>query len=270
VPVAAGPFVRGCDDPDAWEQERPVTTVVLSDYRVQRWPVTVGEFRLFLAGQGYRRRELWSPEGWAWRQEQDLDAPAGWEQQESRTNRPVTGVSWWEAAAYCSWLTLEGDLPSGWRADLPTEAQWEKAARGPAGGPLPRRRFPWGDDWSDPDDGPDLTGGHDHTGVDPANSRYCGVGLCPVGLFAEDESPYGVWDLAGNVAERCLDGFAAYPDAPEEDPVCRDYGHGHVVRGGSWADYPLDLRVTARFGDRRTARDDRTGFRSVLNPAGPA
>jgi formylglycine-generating enzyme required for sulfatase activity len=272
VDVPAGPFVRGSDDPDAWEQEGPVTTVVVSEFQVQRWPVTVGEFQLFLTGQGYHRQEWWAPEGWAWRQQQHLDAPAGWGHQESRSNRPVTGVSWWEATAYCAWLTLQGDVPTGWRADLPTEAQWEKVARGPADGSLSRRRYPWGNDWSDPvGDDNEESGDLGHAGAgDPANSLYCGIGLCPVGLFAMDECPYGVWDLAGNVAERCLDGFAPYPAAPGKDPVCRDYAHGHVVRGGSWADYPLDLRVTARFGDPLSARDDRTGFRIVLNRVGPA
>jgi formylglycine-generating enzyme required for sulfatase activity len=75
---------------------------------------------------------------------------------------------------------------------------------------------------------------------------------------------YGVWDLAGNIAERCLDGFAPYPPAPDPDPLCLDYLNGHVVRGGSWDSCPLDLRITARFGDPHSARDDRTGFRVVL------
>jgi len=89
-----------------------------------------------------------------------------------------------------------------------------------------------------------------------------------VGLFACDVSPDEAWDLAGNVAERCRDGFAAYDATSRRDPINTDYRHGHVVRGGDWASPPLDLRVTARFGDSRDARDDRTGFRIVLTAAG--
>jgi formylglycine-generating enzyme required for sulfatase activity len=255
VDVAAGPFRRGSEDPDAWEQEGPESTAHTAAFRIQRWPVTVAEFALFLqAGGGYLRREWWSPDGWRWRQEHRVAEPHRWEQQESRSNLPVTGVCWWEAAAYCAWLTTEGAVPAGWRAGLPTEAQWEKAARGPADGVSPRRRYPWGDGWW-------------HEDAGPANHEATGAGLCPVGLFALDESPYGVWDMAGNVAERCLDGFAPYRPEPADDPVCLDYTHGHVVRGGSWADRALDLRVTARFGDGRDARDDRTGFRVVLTRA---
>jgi len=258
VDIPAGPFWRGSDDPDAWEQEKPPCLVEVTSFRIQRWPVTVAEFRQFMqAGQGYARPAWWPPEGWEWRLRQQVDTPSGWEHQEPRLNRPVTGVCWWEATAYCAWLAAEGDVPSGWRAVLPTEAQWEKAARGPADGVHPRQRFPWGDAWADDRHG-------------PANFRNTRTGICPVGLFAPDQSPYGAWDFAGNVAERCLDGFAAYQPEPGPDPVCRDYAHGHAVRGGSWASYPLDLRVTVRFGDSRDSRDDRTGFRVVLIPVEPA
>jgi len=72
-----------------------------------------------------------------------------------------------------------------------------------------------------------------------------------------------LWDLAGNVWERCLAGFAPYPDTPDPDPVCRDYTHGHVVRGGAFDSPPLNLRIAYRFGASRDARDERTGFRCV-------
>ncbi len=250
VSVTSGPFIRGSTDDDAWEQESPQAEVTVGDFQLQRWPVTVAEFQLFVAVHGYDTREWWTDEGWAWRGAASVESPASWEHQMSRSNCPVTGVSWWEARAYCAWLTEESSVPAGWRAELPTESQWEKAARGPLSGDLPRRRFPWGDRW-------------DHT-TDPANSRPLGLSACPVGLFALDESPYGVWDMAGNVAEHCLDGFAPYPCDPGTDPVCHDYAHGHVVRGGSWLSHPLDLRVSVRFGETHIARDDHTGFRVAL------
>jgi formylglycine-generating enzyme required for sulfatase activity len=249
VDIPGGAFLRGSDAADAWDQERPMARIDLSPYRIQRWPVTVADYRRFLSeGDGYLAERWWPADGWAWLRERRIDGPDGWEHQESRGNRPVTGVSWWEASAYCAWLSEEGDVPDGWRATLPTESQWEKAARGPAGGRQPDRRFPWGHGW------------------DPsrANCRATDVGVMPVGLFGTARSPYGVWDLAGNVAERCRDGFAPYPAARTGDPFCQRYDHGHVVRGGDWASWPLDLRVSARFGDPLHARDGRTGFRVVL------
>ena len=256
VDIPGGSFWRGSEDSDAWEQERPATAVELSSFRIQRWPVTVAEFRQFLrTGRGYELSTWWPPDGWELRRQLEIEAPLGWDHQEPRGNRPVTGVSWWEASAYCTWLSSEGDVPAGWRAELPTEAQWERTARGPATGVVPLRRFPWGDEWG-------------CEGDMPANHLDTHAGICPVGLFACDVSPDGAWDLAGNVAERCRDGFAAYDATSRLDPLNTDYRHGHVVRGGDWASPPLDLRVTARFGDSRDARDDRTGFRIVLTATG--
>ena len=254
VDVPGGSFWRGSEDPDAWEQERPAAAVELSSFRIQRWPVTVAEFRQFLrTGRGYELSTWWSPEGWelldGWRSRRRSGGA-----QEPGGNRPVTGVSWWEASAYCAGSPRRATCrPDG--AGPAHRGAVERAARGPATGVVPLRRFPWGDQWRCGDDV-------------PANHLDIHTGVCPVGLFACDVSPDEAWDLAGNVAERCRDGFAAYDVTPGRDPLITDYRHGHAVRGGDWASPPLDLRVTARFGDSRDARDDRTGFRIVLTAAG--
>ncbi|MDQ0939145.1 SUMF1/EgtB/PvdO family nonheme iron enzyme [Streptomyces sp. V1I1] len=252
--IPAGAFIRGSDDLEAWDHERPAKTIRLDRYLIQRWPVTVGEYARFLADGGQRDSRWWDGEGCAWRDREDAVAPLGWEAQRVHTNRPVTGVSFWEATAYARWLSRCGPVPEGHVAALPTEAQWEKAARGPTVQTEPRaKRFPWGDDWLD----------------DRANCRRSNVGICPVMLFPT--GPYRIWDMAGNVAERCRDGFVGHSEAETTDvnPVVAEYTHGHVVKGGGFRSFPMDLRVSARFGEDRDARADWIGFRLAAVPPGP-
>jgi len=162
----------------------------------------------------------------------------------------VTGVSWWEARAYARWLTTVEELPEGWTISLPTEAQWERAARGPFDSPPDHdRRFPWGDEWD--------------AELELAACMETSNRLCPVGLFLAGHSTEGIWDLAGNVSERCLDGFGPPERTDETDPCHTDYTFGHTVRGGDYASPVLNLRVSARFPDELGSRDQRTGFRLV-------
>ena len=114
-------------------QERPVREVHLSSYWVQRWPVLVSEYARFVEARGYADDQWWDKPGARWRAEAYVEAPEGWERMRPFGNRPVTGVSWWEARAYARWLATVETLPEGWFVTLPTEAQWERAARGPFG-----------------------------------------------------------------------------------------------------------------------------------------
>ena len=264
ITVPAGPFVRGSELAEAWVQERPRSRPVLAQFMLQRWPVTVAEYRRFIEeARGYENDAWWSDdEGRRWRDAHAITAPAGWQQNRSKGNRPVTGASYWEARAFCRWFaTVEPDLPDGWIVDLPTEAQWEKAARGGTLAPnapvetAGEKIFPWGDDWDDA----------------LANCASTGLqDVVPVGLFPSGHSrPYGFWDMAGNTSERCRDGFAPYVADDAGDPACSDFAHGHVVRGGSFDSPPLDLRVTYRFGAARDSQDERIGFRCAAMPATP-
>jgi formylglycine-generating enzyme required for sulfatase activity len=155
----------------------------------------------------------------------------GWDAQKPFANRPVTGVSWFEAMAYCAWLDarLRGSdqtgfsLPEGHRIRLPTEAEWEKAARH-----ADARRFPWGDaDWDE------SRANISDSGIERATA----VGMYPLGA-----TPAGVHDAAGNVWEWTLSDYGEYPYSPlgrlavDPEPLPR------VVRGGSW------------YGIRRLAR----------------
>ena len=111
-------------DPEAYDDEGPVCVVTLGAYRIGRYPVTVTEYRRFLESGGYADPRYWTAGGHGRRQ-----APDHWEEQVQFPNRPVVGVSWYEALAYCRWAG----------GSLPSEAEWERAARGTEG-----RRFPWG------------------------------------------------------------------------------------------------------------------------------
>ena len=149
--------------------------MTLRRFRIGRFPVTVQEFGAFLAEGGYSARKHWV-KGYG-----EFKEPEDWERQKQYPNRPVVGVSWFEAAAYCSW--------KGGR--LPTEAEWERAARGPDGS-----RYPWGNE-------PPL---------DASRANHArGVGHpTAVGLYPKGNSSEGLCDMLGNVWEWCEDWFGAY------------------------------------------------------------
>ncbi len=240
VVIPAGAFMMGSDparDPQACHSERPAHAVTLPAYAIGRFPVTVGEFRAFVAAGGYHQRHYWTDAGWAHRQR------AGWAgpQDDLAGNDdrlPVAGVSWYEAMAYCAWLADVTGRPFR----LPGEAEWEKAARGPEA-----RIYPWGDGW--------------HT--DRCNSREAGLGQrTPVGHFSPaGDSPYGVADMGGNVWEWCRSRFRSYPRPEDNTP---DGDGTRVVRGGAWNNYQDVTRAANRSGNDPHIRLDSQGFRVAL------
>jgi formylglycine-generating enzyme required for sulfatase activity len=256
VPVGGATFVRGSAAEDAWPHEGPPARVTVADYWIQRWPVTVAEFEAFLvADDGYALDQWWDKDAISWHRAHQ--GPAAWDQIAHHRNHPVSGVSWWEARAYCRWydaVAPRGEppaLPEGHVVQLPTEAQWEHAAHpDPAAAGLERGPvYPWGTDWPE----------------EPrANLAGCGLehaAPTPVGLFGGGSGRLDLWDLAGNVNEHCLDGFAAYPEAPGRDPIGAEYRHGAALRGGSFQSSGLDLRITARRGLDRGEQCESVGFR---------
>lgn len=240
--IPEGTFQMGCpDEPN----ERPARYVSLSAFWIDKSPVTNREFNHFIDLGGYRDPEWWLPEGWANIQKHNITHPNYW--YDSHFNSPecpVTGVSWWEAMAYAKFVGKA----------LPTEAQWEYAAKGTSS-----RRFPWGDQ----DATPQLA--NYSPNYDTGERR-----TLPISVHPRNVSFFGCWDMAGNVAEWCLDNYAETYSKVEgwRDPLhLIDVRTPHVVRGGCWLYGEFYLRCTARDYYDPNLRDNLNGFRCVVNIA---
>ena len=219
VKVEAGPFTRGSKEGEGYDFERPAREIYLDAFEIGKYPVTNREFKGFVDDGGYKKEEFWTPEGWQWREKEKILEPKYWhDRQWNGPNFPVVGISWFEADAFCKWLSHK----TGKQYRLPSEAEWEKAARG-----KDRRAYPWGNKF----------------GEKKCNSGELGLGrTSPVGIFPEGKSPYECLDMAGNVLEWCLDWFSGsyYEKSPDRNPQGPLEGALRVLRGGSWiylADY---------------------------------
>ena len=254
VPVEAGPFLAGAEAAGfAYDNERPRHEVDLPAFEIDAKPVTSGEFLDFVEDGGYRRRELWTDDGWAWRRGAGVERPLFWTEdgRERRfdeigdidTTLPVMHLSWYEADAYARW--------KGKR--LPTELEWEKAAAWGPSATAPRR-YPWGDE------PPTL---------ERANLDQTAFGPVPAGALAAGASAYGVLGLIGDAWEWTSSHFAAYPGFrpfpyPEYSEVFfgSDY---RVLRGGSWASRPRVMRNSFRNWDFPQRRQIFCGFRCAVD-----
>lgn len=259
VLVPAGEFTMGTDtDPWALDNERPAHRVHLPAYAIDAAPVTNGAYAAFIAAGGYHDSRWWSAEGWAYRQEAGLTGPLHWRPDGDgwayrrfgrwapvRDDEPVVHVSWYEAQAYAAW--------SGKR--LPTEAEWEKAARWePATGRS--RRYPWGDE--------DPT-------VDHANLGQRHLWPAPVGAYPAGASPLGVHHLMGDAWEwtsttfRGHPGFVAFPYREYSEVFFGD--DYRVLRGGSFGTDRAACRGTFRNWDYPIRRQIFSGFRCARDAA---
>ncbi len=238
-PIPAGGFLMGAEgDPAAKDREKPQHLVRLDDYAVDRTEVTIAMFAEFIAssghlpaaarnGYGYR----WLGGRWAQTQGAHWEDAAG-DGSPDNGSMPVTQVSWDDAHAYCAWAHRR----------LPTEAEWEKAARGSDG-----RRFPWGD--AEPTDALLRFGQLD--------------GPVAVGSFPAGASPFGVMDMAGNVWEWTADWYGPeyYAESPADNPAGPASGQYRVIRGGGWNTGPSNARVTNRDVAEPDSYNDMLGFR---------
>jgi formylglycine-generating enzyme required for sulfatase activity len=224
VLVPAGEFTMGSATGDA--DERPAHQVYLDSFLIDRHEVTVDQYAAFL-------------------QETGTSSPSDWRtmNQLSNKKRPVSNVDWADAAAYCKW--------AGKR--LPTEAEWEKAARGTDG-----RLYPWGNEPPTPR----------HANYGQTGSSNNGA-LAPVGSFEEGKSPYGLYDMAGNVWEWVSDWYDHdyYRASPPRNPEGPLTGGFKGIRGGSWNSSPRALRSADRYWDPPTFRSQYLpGFRCAKKP----
>jgi iron(II)-dependent oxidoreductase len=212
-------------DPSRFADERPQRAVFLDGYYIDRLEVTNSQFKKFLAETGHVPRAY-------------LDRPP-----HNAPENPAVVLTWEDAAAYAAW--------AGKR--LPTEAEWEKAARGTDG-----RIWPWGDAWD-----PKKLSGNDGTGLEDGY-----VQAAPVGKFPQGASPFGVLDMAGNVWEWTADWYQAdyYLHGSVENPHGPETGDGHVLRGGGWAESFDFTRCANRQGGNPGSLI--RGFRCAMDPVG--
>lgn len=246
--VPGGAFTLGstADEPFVFDNEKWAHPVQVSPFSIARAPVTQAAYAAFVDEGGYRRRELWSEAGWAWRLSAGAEAPVHW-RRDGRAwlrrdfdrwvplepHRPVVNVCLHEAEAYCRFA----------RRRLPTELEWEVAAAGepgPGGGLAPRkRRFPWGDEPPTPE---------------RAHLDFRALHALDVGALPGGDSAFGCRQMIGNVWEWTSSPFLPYPGF-SPDPY-KEYSQPwfathHVVRGGSFA---------------TTGRLVRNGFRNFYEP----
>lgn len=237
VLVPAGPFKMGDNFGDGEPRERPVHTVDLDAFYIGKFEVTNSEFRKFREDPAYQDAKLW-PDG----RPVPLDQIPYWKDPRNHgggtpgsDNYPVLGVNWDTAVAYCNWVSEK----TGKKYRLPTEAEWEKAARG-----TDQRRYPWGNNidhsYATYVNGPGFTtatevGMHDgarHADIETHNGA----------------SPYGAQDMAGNVMEWCSDWYSRdyYGVSPRKNPKGPDSGAYRVLRGGTFFEDAFDLRTYRR------------------------
>jgi formylglycine-generating enzyme required for sulfatase activity len=244
VLVKGGKFMWGSSeaDADAYSNEKPQREIYLDDFMISKYPVTNEEFTEFVddGGYGKARKDMWSEEGWQWREENEISEPAYLHDRKwNGSNFPVVGISWYEAEAYANWLSERTGNPHR----LPTEAEWEKAARGTW-----CLKYPWGDEFD----------------RNLCNSFESGLlRTSPVGIYPKGKSSYGCFDMAGNVWEWCSDWYIDnyYANCPDRNPIGPLDGAARVIRGGGWAYVARRCRSAARAHGAPGARSIFLGFR---------
>ena len=254
VRIDAGVFPLGEPDAEfAYDNERPQHTVDVPAFEIDRTPVTNAAYLAFVEDGGYRRRELWTHEGWAWRETNAVERPLYWTEdgrvrsfervEPLDPDLPVMHVSWYEADAFARWRG----------ARLPTEEEWEKAASwDEAAGE--KRRFPWGNE--EPD-------------ASVANLGQLGFGPAPAGAYPDGASPYGVLGMTGDCWEWTASDFGGYPGFrawPYREYSEVFFGGAYkVLRGASWASRPSVARTTFRNWDHPQRRQLFAGFRCAVD-----
>lgn len=197
--IPAGEFAMGSNE---YDDTKPIHTVYLDTFYIDKYEITVGQYRKFAQATG-----------------RNMPDQPGWNEGD---NNPVVNSTWYDASAYALWAAKR----------LPTEAEWEKAARG-----SDERNYPWGNTW----DASKCNNGQNKI-INPYGGAKCAK-TTPVGRFPQDVSPYGVMDMAGNVSEWCSDWYAPYyyKKSPARNPTGPSSGSYRVVRGGNWSAWKIPM-----------------------------
>jgi len=257
--VPGGKFILGGEDDSGFvfDNEQWAHEVVVKPFSISRTAVTQAEFAEFVNDAGYRRRELWSDEGWGWRAGEGADHPVYWrfagkDEWERRVfdqwvllepDLPVIHVNWHEAEAYCRWS----------KRRLPTEAEWEMAAScEPAaeGDASRKRKYPWGDDPPAPE---------------RANLDWRAGGCVAVNALPAGDSAFGLRQMIGNMWEWTATDFGPYPGfaaGPYKEYSAPWFGDHKVLRGGCWATRSRLIRNNYRNFYKPDRRDVWAGLRT--------
>ena len=221
-----GPVAEG-----GGSDERPVHAVNLDAFSMSKYEITIQQYVYFLNSQGkdshyYSEMSDTTYCGITKNGDGDYSVSSG------RGAYPVVYVSWYDAKAYCDWLTANTE--DTYR--LPTEAEWEYAAVGNGG----HRQYPWGDTWQQT-----YCNWYDDSGSGSIDGYAY---IAPVGSYENGKSPFGLYDMAGNVWEWCKDWYASgyYSSSPVDNPTGPASGDFKVLRGGSWYNYVDYLRCAFR------------------------
>ena len=256
--VPAGSFRMGDNFGDGLPRERPVHVVELDAFYIAKFEMTNGEWKKFRDDPGYDDVKFW-PGGRVvpkdqisyWRNGQNHGGGTA-----NSDDYPLLGVNWDSATAYCNWLSAK----TGKKYRLPTEAEWEKAARG-----ADQRKYPWGNEID-----------HSYANFVGASSFDTGqlVGYYDGSKHGELQthngaSPYGAMDMAGNVMEWCQDWYSRdyYSVSPKKNPKGPETGAYKVLRGGTFFEEAFDLRSYARESAWPSLAEHRMiGFRAAREP----
>ena len=230
--IPAGEFLMGSDlsvDKDTLLDEQPQHTVYLPDYYIAKIPVTNAHYAAFVQATGHRQPQHWKGE----------KPPRG------KEDHPVEWVSWHDAIAYCKWLAETTRKPYR----LPSEAEWEKGARGSDG-----RIYPWGNRW--------FWKGRNTSGGE-------GGGTVPVGAYPQGASPYGLLHMAGNVWEWCSSLIRDYPYNSDDGREDLEADEVRALRGSAYIGGQLYDRCAYRHGMIHGERCWGVGFRMVVSSSSP-
>jgi len=246
--IPAGEFLMGDNFAEGDADEVPVHKISLDAYYIGKYKITNREYQAFLADKGYEYAKYWQAGGFA----EYGKEPRFWRDARyygggltGNENFPVVGVSWFEAQAFCKWLSLK----TGQVYRLPYEAEWERAARG-----LTQKRYAWGDDL----DGSLANFENSGDSFEP--------GLTPIDYYPENVTSEGVYGMIGNVWEWCQDwygGSAYYAASEQSNPSGPANGTSRILRAGGWVDSAYYQRAANRNSSFPENRNPIQGFRCV-------
>jgi formylglycine-generating enzyme required for sulfatase activity len=241
IPAGQVTLVNTWDDDTAvYLKKNQPQTFSVPAFAIAKYPLTNGQYAPFIEAGGYGQKKWWTEAGWQTRESEQWTEPRYWRDAKwNQADCPVVGVSWYEAVAYCAWLSEM----SGERIGLPTEQQWQRAAQGDS-----QRAYPWGEEW-------DCQ--RCNNSVSPCFSSQT---TAVTAYEGRGDSPLGVVDMSGNVWEWCATDYNTGDKNINKIAIYR------VRRGGSWGNLDtFDFRADARYRDTPRGRSLHWGFRLALS-----